>query len=131
MPNRYRIGKVDADGMYRKTGSARIFTTERAAIAAVKGLSENPIKAGDTYERAYRLRPYGYGLGGGLSTHVFMKGYLLSNQYYLSAHSWSLLVIRLMKGKRFSDIVKGFLHIQPVYLSAAFETIDRGQVKFG
>ena len=28
---------VDADGVYRKTGPARVFTSERAAIAAVKG----------------------------------------------------------------------------------------------
>lgn len=38
---------VDADGVYRKTGPARVFTNERAAIAAVKGLSENPVRAGD------------------------------------------------------------------------------------
>jgi putative YjhG/YagF family dehydratase len=38
---------VDADGVYRKTGPARVFTSERAAIAAVKGLSKNPVKAGD------------------------------------------------------------------------------------
>ena len=38
---------VDADGVYRKTGPARVFTTERAAIAAVKGRSDKPIKAGD------------------------------------------------------------------------------------
>jgi dihydroxyacid dehydratase/phosphogluconate dehydratase len=38
---------VDADGVYRKTGHARVFTSERAAIAAVKGLSEKPVKAGD------------------------------------------------------------------------------------
>jgi len=38
---------VDKDGVYRKTGPARVFTSERAAIAAVKGLSENPVKAGD------------------------------------------------------------------------------------
>ena len=38
---------VDGDGLYRKTGPARVFTSERAAIAAVKGLSEPPIKAGD------------------------------------------------------------------------------------
>lgn len=41
------LSVVDADGVYRKTGPARVFTSERAAIAAVKGLSENPIKAGD------------------------------------------------------------------------------------
>jgi dihydroxyacid dehydratase/phosphogluconate dehydratase len=38
---------VEADGAYRKTGPARVFTSERAAIAAVKGLSGNPVKAGD------------------------------------------------------------------------------------
>jgi putative YjhG/YagF family dehydratase len=39
--------QVDADGVYRKTGPARVFTSERAAIAAVKGLSEDPVKTGD------------------------------------------------------------------------------------
>jgi putative YjhG/YagF family dehydratase len=40
-------GVMDADGVYRKTGTARVFTSERAAIAAVKGMSANPIKADD------------------------------------------------------------------------------------
>ena len=35
---------VDADGIYRLTGPARIFTTERAVIAAIK---QGQIKAGD------------------------------------------------------------------------------------
>jgi putative YjhG/YagF family dehydratase len=35
---------VDRDGVYRKTGPARVFTTERAAIAAIKA---GTIKAGD------------------------------------------------------------------------------------
>lgn len=35
---------VDADGVYRKEGPARVFTSERAAIAAIKG---GRIKAGD------------------------------------------------------------------------------------
>ena len=38
---------VDADGVYRKTGPARVFTTERDAIAAIKGQSAQPIKPGD------------------------------------------------------------------------------------
>jgi len=38
---------VDRDGVYRKTGFARVFTSEHDAIAAVKGLGENPVKAGD------------------------------------------------------------------------------------
>ena len=38
---------VDADSVYRKTGTARVFTSERDAIAAVKGTSKRPVKAGD------------------------------------------------------------------------------------
>ncbi|OQA40916.1 MAG: Dihydroxy-acid dehydratase [Chloroflexi bacterium ADurb.Bin325] len=38
---------VDADGVYRKTGPARVFTTERAAIAAIKGLTSDPLRPGD------------------------------------------------------------------------------------
>lgn len=38
---------VDDDGVYRKTGPARVFTTERAAITAIKGQSDPPIKPGD------------------------------------------------------------------------------------
>ncbi len=38
---------VDADGVYRKLGPARVFTSEREAIAAVKGQHERPIQAGD------------------------------------------------------------------------------------
>ncbi len=61
----------------------------------------------------------------GVPLDVIMNDYLLSNQYYLAAHSRSLLILRLMKGKRFSDTVKGFLEVRPSYLSAAFESIDR------
>jgi putative YjhG/YagF family dehydratase len=35
---------VDADGVYRKTGPARVFTSEKAAIAAIK---EGAVKPGD------------------------------------------------------------------------------------
>ena len=38
---------VDDDGVFRMTGSARVFTTERAAIAAIKGQTDQPIQAGD------------------------------------------------------------------------------------
>jgi putative YjhG/YagF family dehydratase len=38
---------VDPDGVYRKTGPARVFYTERDAIAAIKGQAENPLRAGD------------------------------------------------------------------------------------
>jgi putative YjhG/YagF family dehydratase len=38
---------VDPDGVYRKLGPARVFTSERAAIAALKGLGERPVVPGD------------------------------------------------------------------------------------
>ncbi|WP_010584926.1 YjhG/YagF family D-xylonate dehydratase [Schlesneria paludicola] len=41
---------VDADGVYRKTGPARVFTSERAAIAAVKG---RPLRGAPTEPDGY------------------------------------------------------------------------------
>jgi xylonate dehydratase len=38
---------VDADGVYRKTGPARVFTTERAAIAAIKSQGPERLRPGD------------------------------------------------------------------------------------
>ena len=38
---------VDADGVYRKTGPAKVFTSERAAIAALKGQGEKRVEPGD------------------------------------------------------------------------------------
>ena len=40
-------GVVDADGVYRKTGPARVFTSEKAAIAAIKSSGPERIRAGD------------------------------------------------------------------------------------
>jgi putative YjhG/YagF family dehydratase len=40
-------GVVDADGVYRKTGPARVFTSERAAIAAIKSHGPDRLKPGD------------------------------------------------------------------------------------
>jgi putative YjhG/YagF family dehydratase len=38
---------VDADGVYRKVGPARVFTSERAAVAAIKGHGPDRIRPGD------------------------------------------------------------------------------------
>ena len=38
---------VGADGVYRKTGPAKVFTTEKAAIAAIKGEGPKRVVAGD------------------------------------------------------------------------------------
>jgi xylonate dehydratase len=49
---------VDADGVYRKEGPARVFTSEKAAIAAIKGGS---IRAGDVMVLA-GIGPMGTGM---------------------------------------------------------------------
>jgi len=38
---------IDADGVYRKTGPARVFVRETEAIAAIKGQGERPLQPGD------------------------------------------------------------------------------------
>jgi putative YjhG/YagF family dehydratase len=38
---------VDADGVYRKVGPARVFSSEKAAIAAIKSQGPQPIRPGD------------------------------------------------------------------------------------
>ncbi|MDX1964598.1 MAG: YjhG/YagF family D-xylonate dehydratase [Pirellulales bacterium] len=38
---------LDSDGHYRKIGPARVFYTERAAMAAIKGQSQPPLQPGD------------------------------------------------------------------------------------
>jgi len=38
---------VDADGVYRKRGPAKVFTTEKAAIAALKGQGDKQVVPGD------------------------------------------------------------------------------------
>ena len=38
---------IDADGVYRHRGPARVFTDERDAIRAVKGTSARPVREGD------------------------------------------------------------------------------------
>jgi protein-tyrosine phosphatase len=62
-------------------------------------------------------------LGAPLAT--VMEDYLLSNQYYLNAHHWDLLLLRLLKGKQFASVVEGFMEVRPEYLSAGFDYIDR------
>ena len=52
---------VGADGVYRKTGPARVFTRERDAVAAIKGQSSRPIKPGGVIVLAGR-GPLGSGM---------------------------------------------------------------------
>jgi putative YjhG/YagF family dehydratase len=52
---------VDADGVYRNEGPARVFVRERDAVAAIKGQSQSPIRAGDVIVLAGR-GPLGAGM---------------------------------------------------------------------
>jgi len=52
---------VDGDGVYRKTGPARVFTTERDAIAAIKGTGRVALRPGDVLVLAGR-GPMGAGM---------------------------------------------------------------------
>lgn len=54
-------GLLDHDGVYRLTGPARVFTTERDAIAAIKGTAGDPIEPGDVIILAGR-GPLGSGM---------------------------------------------------------------------
>lgn len=52
---------IGADGVYRKTGPARVFTREVDAVAAVKGQAERPVRPGDVLVLAGR-GPLGSGM---------------------------------------------------------------------
>lgn len=52
---------LDRDGIYRLTGQARVFTSERDAIAAIKGRLGEPIRPGDVVVLAGR-GPLGTGM---------------------------------------------------------------------
>ena len=45
---------LDADGVYHKTGPARVFTRERDAVAAIKGRTDRPVLPGDVVVLAGR-----------------------------------------------------------------------------
>ena len=59
---------LDAEGVYRMEGPARVFTSERSAIAAVKGQAEHPVKPGDVMVLIGR-GPHGLRDGRDLSDH--------------------------------------------------------------
>jgi len=54
-------GAVGPDGVYRHRGPARVFTTEQAAVAAIKGRTDAPVVAGDVVVVA-GIGPLGTGM---------------------------------------------------------------------
>ena len=61
---------------------------------------------------------------------TILEDYLLTNQYYLPSRTWELLRMRLLKGALYADVVRGFMEIQPAYLQAAFDAMEREHGSF-
>lgn len=66
----------------------------------------------------------------GIPLETVMQDYLLTNEYFLTAYKWRLMLMQILRGKKFISGVKGFMSAHPQYLSAAFETIDREHGSF-
>ena len=88
---------VDADGVYRKTGPARVFTRERDAIAAIKGQGDRPIRPGDV------LVLMGRGPSGAGMEEIFQ---ITSALRYLSFGKH----VAVLTDARFSGVSTGALH---------------------
>jgi protein-tyrosine phosphatase len=61
----------------------------------------------------------------GIPHDIVMEDYLLTNEYFLPAYQWHLFLLRLQKGNRYVETLKGMMVAHPSYLSAGFEAIDR------
>jgi protein-tyrosine phosphatase len=66
----------------------------------------------------------------GVPHDVVMEDYLLTNQYFYTSHRWNLVLLRFLRGKQFTNTIRGFMLAKHEYLSAAFETIDRTHGSF-
>ena len=66
----------------------------------------------------------------GVPMKTILEDYLLTNQYYLPSKTWELLRLRLFKGGLYSDVVRGFMEVQPSYLQAAFDAMEREHGSF-
>ena len=53
-----------------------------------------------------------------------MQDYLLTNQYFLDAYRWEMLLASVLRGRKFADGIRGFMRADKLYLSAAFEALE-------
>ena len=60
----------------------------------------------------------------GVPHEVAMEDYLLTNQYFYRSHRWNRVLLRILRGKKFTETIKGFMLARHEYLTAAFETIQ-------
>lgn len=66
----------------------------------------------------------------GVPHNVVLEDYLLSNQYFYSGHRWNLVLLRVLRGRQFANVVNDFMMVRAADLSTAFETIDRNYGSF-
>jgi protein-tyrosine phosphatase len=60
----------------------------------------------------------------GVSREHVLKDYLLTNDFLLPAFQRELTVLRILRGRHFADVAKGFMEARAEYLTAGLDTID-------
>lgn len=66
----------------------------------------------------------------GVPHDVVIEDYLLTNRYFYSSYRWRLILLRVLRGRQFANVVKNFMLAQTDFLAAAFEAIDRDHASF-
>ncbi|MCZ2127366.1 MAG: tyrosine-protein phosphatase [Anaerolineales bacterium] len=60
----------------------------------------------------------------GADWQIVVQDYLLTNRYLLDAHQWNLLFGSMVKGAKFTNVIRGFIKADAQYLSAAFDALN-------
>jgi protein-tyrosine phosphatase len=60
----------------------------------------------------------------GVPLETVMQDYLLTNQYFLDAYRWEMLLASVLRGRKFADGIRGFMRADKLYLSSAFEALE-------
>lgn len=66
----------------------------------------------------------------GVPQDIVLEDYLLTNQYFLVSNRWGLLLMYLLKGRRYASMVKTFMQANPAFLNTAFDAIDHNHGSF-
>lgn len=66
----------------------------------------------------------------GVPHNVVLEDYLLTNDYLFATYRRRLVLMALLRGRRFAYVIRNFMLAQPAYLAAAFDVIDRNHGSF-
>lgn len=66
----------------------------------------------------------------GVPQDIIMQDYLLTNRYLLGAYKFNLFIGTILKGKKFTDGIRGFMSADATYLNTAFETVEKEHGSF-